>query len=248
MSGELLLWLDFETTGLSPLEEDTVLEAGWMITNGDLDQLTPLRQRYTRLDPYLDAPRSRDEPRTPLPGSDDWENGLGVSPAVREMHQRSGLEASWKEAHEQFFGESLNLEKSSVEGLRFIDSGVALQEAILGDVASAVTRYGPALIHLAGAGVSHFDQEALAYHCPRLGRMLHYRAFDTSVATQVLGVPKIPAEDLIERAPKIHINMAGAEKPLPLTPESAPEHRATGDVLRSYVTALLLRQLDRKEA
>jgi hypothetical protein len=213
MSEKLLLWLDFETTGLNAASganvtgdddntaTDSVIEAAWMVTTGDLTQLTPLRSRITRLEPRESWARER----TPLPDSEAWKaawkaikdspetapeveeevEGLyGVRPLVVRMHEETGLAEEFRIATGA---------DSAAPGLRLLTTGGALEQLILDDLAEACEVYAADSIHLAGIGVSHFDHRVLAYHCPRLGTtndggLLHYRAFDPSVGRQIAGM------------------------------------------------------------
>lgn len=161
-----LLWADFETTGLKYKTRDVVLEVAWLITDMRLNQLSPLRSFCTEWRP----PTSRELHR-PVPGSDDWTDMGGVHAAVLEMHEESKLAAEWPHR--------VKVDRDAVANLIMNDLGV--------------TRDGDGEVHLAGAGVSHFDQSLLALHIPMLapkdeGGRLHYRCFDTSVADLVLGM------------------------------------------------------------
>lgn len=161
-----LLWFDAETTGLKYKTRDVVLEVAWLLTDMRLNQLSPLRCYATEW-----RPPTSPELHRPVPGSDDWTDMGGVHSAVLEMHQESGLAAEWPRR--------VKVGPDAVQGLILNDLGVTRES--LGEV------------HLAGAGVSHFDQGLVALHMPTLapkddGGRLHYRCFDTSVADLVLGI------------------------------------------------------------
>lgn len=161
-----LLWADFETTGLKYKTRDVVLEVAWTITDMRLEQLSPLRSYAVEW-----RPPTSPELHRPVPGSDDWTDMGGVHAAVLEMHEESGLAAEWPYR--------VKVGADAVQGLILNDLGVTRES--LGEV------------HLAGAGVSHFDQGLMSLHMPALapkdeGGRLHYRCFDTSVADLVLGI------------------------------------------------------------
>lgn len=209
---KLLVWLDFEMTGLDAYSRasaddtadhaatDTVLEAAWMITTGELTQLTPLRSRITRLEPR--EPWARE--CTPLPDSEEWaaawktiKESPETDPEVAEqVAQETGLSAIVVRMHEETgLADDFRLAASGGDlysANRLLTSGAALEQLILDDLAECYSVYTPKSIHLAGLGVSHMDQQVLGYHCPRLattneGGLLHYRAHDPSVARMVLG-------------------------------------------------------------
>jgi hypothetical protein len=229
MSDQILLWLDFETTGLKPLERDIVLEVGWVVTDADLVQLTPLRQRYAELKP---CGVGEDE-IAPTPDSGRW---VSHRFDVRTMHDQSRLAMDWTANR-----------SDELYSWRLIRHGAALEQLICEDIASAFDDMGPAEVMLAGLGVSHFDQSLLGYHCPTLaprdenGR-LHYATFDASVAGRVLNLPKCSKELLLA------LSTAGEVKADGITHETggwslekAREHRADDDVAMGLIYARWLR-------
>ncbi len=175
---EFLLWFDCETTGLDP-DELTVLEVAWTVTNADLVQLTPLRQRYTRLGPGRGSRAG-----TFSPFDNTWEGGHFMSDVVADMHKNSGLRDQWRAACKR-------------NPRSILTSGRALETLILEDV-DAVAAADDRVV-LAGAGVSHFDNHVLAKHCPGLQgslpvqptdpRPMAYYTIDSSVAWRALGKP-----------------------------------------------------------
>lgn len=161
-----LLWADAETTGLKYKVHDSVLEFAWAVTDMELNLLGPIRKVMTEWRP----PTARTLHRA-LPGDPEWLGGPSAPlDVVRDMHRISGLTAAWPS--------------------RVHVSAVAVQDLILNDL--GITGDGTGAVHLAGAGVSHFDQGLIALHMPLLapkddGGRLHYRCFDTSVAALVMG-------------------------------------------------------------
>lgn len=178
-SPALWLWLDVETTGLLD-SRPAVLEAAWMVTDSELMQLTPLRQRLCAI------------PCTPR----WWERAVSwlrpdplrhwpahlMTGRVAGMHEESGLMWDWK----------------SAEKVRDV---AALDALILGDVVSAAAvvlaraepgeEPLPVAVHLAGAGVAQFEARLLPAIGSRVLDDWHYRCADSSVAAQVMGVPKV---------------------------------------------------------
>lgn len=233
MDNTLLLWLDFEATGLHPMERDVILEAAWTITDANLSQITPLRSRFTRLEPQ----EHMVGPIAPVPSEDDW-HSMRVAPVVREMHDKSGLAEQWAAAWDGM---------ASADWWRVIRNGEALEQMISNDIGEALDYKDEGTeIMLAGLGVSHFDQNVLAYHCPRLaptpaGR-LHYATFDPSVAGRVLKAPKCDRAlitELIENGlvddPSISGEFADYD------PRQLVEHRAADDVVMGLLYAQWLR-------
>lgn len=160
---DCLLWADFETTGLKFRIEDSVLEVAWTVTDLQLNQLTEIRQRFVKW-----APPSLVARHTPLPGTPGWED---VNEVVHALHGTSGLTDEWTKA--------IYSEPNDVG------------QTIADDLTEAHVS-GDDKIHLAGAGVSHFDQELLGLHVPEFARhddggRLHYRTFDVSVGAMVAG-------------------------------------------------------------
>lgn len=240
MSDSLLLWTDFETTGLEWNEVDTALECAWLITDDHLRQLTPLRQRYLKLGP------SRDYGLTPLPNSMHWNHSGGVKAVVLEMHEESGLTQAWRDAY------ASHVEGVGPDAWRFYTDGFELQEAISTDIDAMSRRYGKVPIHIAGSGVSHFDQALLGAHCPKLGARLHYRAFDPSVAGDVVGLMRPADADMATLLEGIASNYQGNmielenyghlhNEHLPGLLTYGRAHRADFDVLQGLAWARLLR-------
>lgn len=163
-----LLWLDFEATGLKYRTRDSVLEVAWTVTDMDLNQLTGIRQRFVRWLPPASGQRI-----TALPNEPAWETSeFGPADVVREMHETSGLADEWTRAIYSAPGD--------------------VGQAIADDLARAHTGDDDK-VYLAGAGVSHFDQDLLGLHVPEFARMddggrLHYRTFDVSVGAMTAGL------------------------------------------------------------
>jgi len=167
------LWLDFETTGLNP-RKDTVLEAGWTITDENLVMLTPLRSRLCHISPQHE--------KFAIGGDDDgdWKSLPAV---VREMHETSGLRDSLEFAN-----------VNPVENLRLLTTARDLERLLREDLAAAgYDRFDDTLI-LSGAGVSHFDNRVLGYHLPAMFPLggngstgYAYWQHDVSVARRVIG-------------------------------------------------------------
>lgn len=167
---ERLLFIDYETTGLEWRTRDVVLEVAWTVTDMGLTQLCAIRQAFVAWAPPGDLGS-----RCALPVEKAWYHDGSTSPSevVREMHEKSGLAREWSRA---------------VPGLQLART---IEERILEDLAFAAEGDEPSTVYMAGAGVSHFDQDLTALHMPRLaprdqGGGLHYRTFDVSVAGMVL--------------------------------------------------------------
>lgn len=260
MSDKLLIWLDFETTGLNAYSKastaeadttatDTVLEAAWMITTGDLTQLTPLRSRVARLEPVEAWARDR----TPLPDSEAWKtarDALAAGADEGSVEEETGLSAVVVRMHEETgLAEEFRLAASGGDlfsGSRLLTTGGALEQLILDDLAEAAAGYVPDSIHLAGIGVSHFDQQVLGYHCPRLattndGGLLHYRAFDPSVGRQIVGMDGSGDDYAAQMRERMAVDLDApapcrmVEFDRPVRP-AAPDHRPTN---RARISDLL---------
>lgn len=67
----MLLWIDLETTGLSP-QDDFIIEAAWVVTDNKLKSLTDVYTQVAELSPA------------------GWVQ-LSQTPEVLEMHRNSGL-------------------------------------------------------------------------------------------------------------------------------------------------------------
>jgi oligoribonuclease (3'-5' exoribonuclease) len=212
-----LLWLDFETNGLQYLSNHTALEVAWTITDMGLSQLSPLRTMMIDW-----RPPTSPELHAPVPGDEDWETSPAVVQVVRDMHDLSGLAAEWPN--------------------RVHVTAEAVEDLINNDLAATDT--GAGAIYLAGAGVSHFDQGLLALHAPSLapkdaGGRLHYRCFDVSVASLVLGIDL----SVVLGAPKIFWSITGAVPTVEglLDLHVARPHRAGPDVATGLIQARALR-------
>jgi oligoribonuclease (3'-5' exoribonuclease) len=218
-SPALWLWLDVESTGLLD-SRPAVLEAAWMITDGKLGQLTPLRQRlcaipcaptrWERLTSWL-----RPDPLR------EWPSRL-MSDGVLKMHIRSGLDADWKTAEKIRDVQDLDMaiHEDHLAALQLLDP----------DGADEVPLY------LAGAGVAQFEARLL----PMIGSIyptqLHYRAADVSVARMVAGLPKTVTSwseaDGLQIDPQPGVDELRA---------FGNEHRAAADVQAAYAAARDLR-------
>jgi oligoribonuclease (3'-5' exoribonuclease) len=169
-------WFDCETTGLDPLG-DTVLEVAWCFTNEDLELLTPIRQRFTKI---MAPPSGRNARfRSIVDPSDDADWAENVGEFVRNMHTDSGLRDAWiktdAERPYRVLRHPQDLVRLVHEDFELIDLWRAEDRLVL-----------------AGAGVSHFDDAVLTeafggfYPARPIGKGLwHYRCFDTSVAVMV---------------------------------------------------------------
>ena len=231
----LLLWLDFETTGLQPETRDSVIEVAWMYTTESLIQLTPLRQRFTLLAP----PNPVGKP-VALPDDEEWDDR---ATHVGRMHAESGLTEAWTLARGEY---------TEPGHWDFVHSGAELNHLLLSDLGRAV-RHGDVdhngfQVMLAGAGVSHFDQGVLGMHCPafkvRVGEsMMHYRAFDTSVAHGVLGLPDVEFADELAWLGNLMPSLITEDgevtdlRSWKLTP-----HRAGSDVIEAWTHAHYIRE------
>lgn len=227
-----LLWFDAETTGLKYRTQDVVLEVAWVITDMELNQLSPLHRVSTEW-----RPPTSHELHRPVPGSNDWSEAGGVHGTVLEMHRQSGLAAEWPDR--------VHVEAEAVGELITNDLGV--------------TRDGDGEVYLAGAGVSHFDQRLLAMHVPSLapkdeGGRLHYRCFDVSVAALVFGAPSMSVASMRELhgvPPQVDGGLLlcpclAIDGPVPtfnglLVLDSIAPHRAADDVALTVAYARALR-------
>lgn len=208
---ERLLFLDYESTGLEWRTKDVVLEIAWTVTDMDLTQLSPIRQAFVAwVSPHCEV-------RSALPG-EPWWNGSGPnspSEVVRDMHDVSGLAKEWADAS-------------------YLPARV-IEQRILDDLAFTAGSDEPPTVYMAGAGVSHFDQDLTTLHMPRLaprgqGGTLHYRTFDTSVAAMVLGVPMDAHAALSE------VHSEGPQQCSCLRMQGECEAVMSGDLVLSGVT------------
>lgn len=224
----LWVFVDTETTGL--LRDSwrgqrvMVLEAAWMVVDAaTLEQLSPLRQRTTAIwerPNWWDRLRAWSRLRSLSP-SWTWDV-IPMHPSAREMHEKTGLHLAWE-----------------LSGP--IRDVAELDKLIRADIETARTRVGDpdARVHLAGPGVAQFEARLL----PRVGSAVtswcHYRCADTSVASMVAGVPKVEqvSWDGVDSV-DLQTGIASCQV----------EHRAAGDVLRSYALARRLREVGREIA
>jgi hypothetical protein len=242
---DLLLWLDFETTGLDP-DVDTVLECAWCFTTSELSMVTPLRSRYTNL-----LPDSATKYLLPFQGRPvDWSN---LTPVVSEMHTASGLRDNW-----------MNANTGHVAVLRH---PAELHRLIADDFEDAAIQVGAkpdeCRIVLCGRGVSHFDNRVLAKHrvmCfDRIDDVdapisVAYFQHDVSVAARVLGIQTPVLQHGLDGQPfEVVACQAGviddvctrllkdALGPGEFNLAALVAHRAADDVVEALVTARLLR-------
>jgi hypothetical protein len=260
-------FFDAETTGLR-VEQDTVLEVAWCLTDEDLRLVTPLRQRFASIKA---GPSGRVgsrnygyafDPAEP----EDWHNNERISDLVRDMHTDSSLRAEWV----------LTAEQRPYRLLRHATDFTRLAEEDL-DLVRFDNQHDRLV--LAGAGVSHFDNDLLTVvfdgfypERPIIGGSWAYWCFDTSVAVRVAG-----ARDAVdELATRLAKPVDSGEEILPFSlvacevgPEQdetdrlvvsnkrgtdeggleefvrdyAVEHRAADDVMCSLLDARALRYL-----
>jgi hypothetical protein len=175
-------WFDAETTGLR-VHDDTVLELAWCFTNEALELASPLQQRFGSI---AANPSSRSNNRyigyqfDPA-DDDDWNNDERISEFVRNMHDDSGLHAEWIAASQErpyrllrCANDFIRLVEEDLDRIRFDN----LHDRLV----------------LAGAGVSHFDNDLLTEvfdgfypNRPIVSGSWLYWCFDTSVAVRVAG-------------------------------------------------------------
>jgi oligoribonuclease (3'-5' exoribonuclease) len=225
--GSLWLWLDVETTGLID-DRPAVLEAAWMITDDELRQLTPLRQRLTAI-PWPPTWRQRvarwaksvallRRPYTPLA---QWPSLL-MPVRVEMMLIDSGLAADW----------------ARCEKIRDVaDLDMAIHE----DHIAALEQHDPGgtnevALHLAGAGVAQFEARLFPAVESNVLDWCHYRSADTSVAAMVAGVDKVDAPSSDDG---LELDMQAGIDPVRA---SARQHRAAADVRIAYRVACALRE------
>jgi hypothetical protein len=176
------VWFDAETTALR-VHDDTVLEVAWCLTNEALELVTPLRQRFTSI---AARPSSRGSGRfigyqfDPADG-EDWGNTERISEFVRNMHTDSGLRAEWIKTAET---RPYRLLRSANDFTRLVEEDL--------DLIRFDNQHDKLV--LAGAGVSHFDNDLLTVvfdgfypERPIVGGNWKYWCFDTSIAVRVAG-------------------------------------------------------------
>lgn len=181
-------WFDAETSGLDPYAT-TVLEVGWCFTNEALELLTPLRQRFAKVQSPPSSRSAHSRFYTigyPVDPSDDSSWHEDMPELVRNMHTDSGLRTEW-------------IKTATAHPHRLIDHAHGLLYLVREDLDRIGFTTSDRLV-LAGAGVSHFDDsvlaEVFAEFYPRRPILpggeqwparWHYRCFDTSVAVMVAG-------------------------------------------------------------
>lgn len=169
-----LLWVDSETTGLHH-PTNTILELAWFVTDSDGEPLTPLRSRFTAIQPD-------DSPMIPA-GNDQWNvaEGLDAVPSrfVRDMHDASGLTA----------------DHAAAQGEGGIIRCAPVAEQLMLDDLRHAWHTAPAQDHrtlsrLAGDGVAHFEDTQFTLNFPAVyggpDAALHYRPVDVSGALEVM--------------------------------------------------------------
>lgn len=182
---KLLLWIDFESTGLLTDETPpTLLEGAWTVTDTHGRQVTPLSQVFTALPTFNGLWRGRTHQPIITPAERDpadfstaadyadranwWPDGdMSSYPAqpVREMHRDNGLNREWLEfsqgpdQHRIIRDwreiERMLLDTLDMAGWRGLDRGQVL---------------------LAGGGVSHYEDRFLRPFCARVfdDKRVHY--------------------------------------------------------------------------
>lgn len=196
----LLMWIDFESSGLlvDPVPP-TLLEGAWCVTDTHGAQRTPLSQAFCALPTsrttQMYAPTPIDfgyglTTPTLVNGPDNqpeggWHDSDYPSDAVREMHQGNGLTLEWASfeagpdrgriLRHWSEVERLLLDALDMAGWRNLDRGQVL---------------------LAGGGVSHYEDRFLRTYCPRVfdDPRVHY-----STGVDEEGVFPGTADRLIER-------------------------------------------------
>jgi oligoribonuclease (3'-5' exoribonuclease) len=215
---KLVVWLDFETSGLDT-DRDTIIEAGWTITNSSLTQKTPLRSRLCAFVPFSDIAS------VVTPDSPEWYEN--VNEYVIRMHANSGLTQAFNDTNHY----------------RVLHSFDMLDRLILDDLFS-VGWTGDDKIVLAGSGLAAFDRKILIAGRSRLQSVSHYRAMDVSVAYETVGieVPKTleQMQTVFARWPAVSGVWRDDDSWL-LPGDLDPLHRAGTDVAASIMLARALR-------
>lgn len=212
-SPALWCWLDTETTGLLT-SRPVVLEAAWMLTDANLRQLTPLRQRLCVLPCQPRGLRQRLAFLARREILSRWPGPL-MAEDVAVMHALSGLETDWTGTMVRF------RDVQDLDGAIHEDHIAALERLDPGGT-------GDLPLHLAGAGVAHFEAQLLPMIGSVVPNWLHYRAADSSVAGMTLVLPKVADPDPDDG---LELDVQeGCDVELATT---AP-HRAAADVRAAY--------------
>jgi len=188
----MLVWLDLETTGLDPLEED-VLEVAVIVTDDALNEracfqrviYSPIADRVLSRVPEFD-----EKLRALAAGYNNIDLGLivecyrfhdtgkqDVDPFVVKMHTDNGL---WQEVRR---GQALATVDADLA--RFIEEH-AHQHVEVKDTRGPIPKITSRLDkpQLAGSSIS-FDRGFLAAHFPKTLDTLHYRNLDVSTLNEV---------------------------------------------------------------
>jgi hypothetical protein len=247
---DVLLWIDFETTGLldGPISP-TLLECGWTITDGVGIQLTPLRHAYTAFNTFgstehLTTPELAEQDGKPHGYFDRQERRNYPVDEVIEMHRISGLSAGWALTNEE-------------EPDRILRHPMELDRLLLDDLDAAGARdAAPRRLWLAGSGVARFEFEFLPDLVPRTMSPSwgwHYRPVDLSVELsnqRIRGAKRtVTVDDIIDehrdssgevthRWEEIEVDEA-SRRPVP-DPLFLQRHRATTDVARALLAWRIL--------
>ena len=168
----LLLWCDFESSGLlvDPAPP-TLLEGAWCVTDTHGAQRTPLSQAFCALPTsrttQMYAPTPIDfgyglTTPTLVNGPDNqpeggWHDSDYPSDAVREMHQGNGLALEWA-----------SFEAGPDRG-RILRHWSEVERLLLDALDTAGWRgLERGQVLLAGGGVSHYEDRFLRTYCPRV--------------------------------------------------------------------------------
>jgi oligoribonuclease len=210
---DMLFWTDIETTGLS-LKDDRILEFAAIITDDELTELG-------RFQCYL--PRSREAIAA-------WSN---MEPVVVQMHQLSGLADDWWASRLTIIKDPFNV----LSGVSGRPNEVLLDQILTQWITTTMEYYNrdPSpnepldRVVLAGAGVSHFEDEWYAKWFPKTFERFHYRSADLSVVRSTLKTL------LGSRYPAVmHMILNGTSE------KDDIAHRALADVEQSIENARIL--------
>lgn len=161
-----LLWLDLETTGLSP-QTDHILEIAWVLTSFDFPYLESKRAEFLIDAPNLIRPETKAVSGTFV---------QSLHSVVQEMHDRSGLWRNLTEASQA--GELSSLRKVEEVLLHLSEDW-------------PLGKHGRT--RLAGHS-THFDLGFIRVHMPEFARRLSHRVFDVSAISDYarsLGMPRL---------------------------------------------------------